>query len=112
MELRAQRHGVDHDRLIVWVIVKHDNLEKSPRSVSTNHKVSIDAGDNPQWMAKCVLHVLVANSVLSRAVRDLHHDKVALSRVRVKSDFRAPSRPGRRTLKPSDSSIRRSVARS
>jgi hypothetical protein len=35
-------------------------------------------------MAKCVLHVVVAYAVLARAVRDLHLDKVALSRARVK----------------------------
>ena len=29
MELRAQRHGVDHDRLFVWVVVEDDDLEQS-----------------------------------------------------------------------------------
>jgi hypothetical protein len=90
MELRAQRHCVDNDRFFVWVIVEDDNLEQSARSVSANDEVSVDARDNAQGMAKCVLHVFVANAVLSRAVRDLHLDKVALSGVRVKLCLSAP----------------------
>jgi hypothetical protein len=29
MELWAQRHGVDHDRLFVWDVVEDDDLEQS-----------------------------------------------------------------------------------
>ncbi len=29
MELWAQRHGMDHDRLLVCVVVEDDDLEKS-----------------------------------------------------------------------------------
>ena len=84
MELWAQWHGVNHDRLFIWVIVEDDDLKQATCAVSADHEVSVDARDNSQGMAKCVLHVFVAYAVLARAVRDLHHDKVALSSPRVK----------------------------
>ncbi len=84
MELWAQRHGVNHDRLFIWVIVEDDDLKQSTCAVSADHEVSVDARDDSQGMAKCVLHVFVAYAVLARAVRDLHLDKVALSSARVK----------------------------
>lgn len=43
------------------------------------------AGDHPQRIADGMLDVFVADAVLSRAVRDLHSDKVALSRRLVKA---------------------------
>jgi len=30
MELGSQRHGVDHDRLFLWIVVENDNLEQAP----------------------------------------------------------------------------------
>ena len=84
MELRAQRHGVNNDRLFIRVIVENDDLKQATCAVSADHEVSVDARDNSQGMAKCVLHVFVANAVLARTVRDLHIDKVALSSAYVK----------------------------
>ncbi len=76
---------MNHNRLLVRVIVENNDLQQPPSSIRTNDEISPFAGDHPQRIADGMLDVFVADAVLSRAVRDLHPDKVALSRRLVKA---------------------------
>jgi hypothetical protein len=84
MELGTQDHGVDHDRLLLWVIVEDHNLEEPTRAVRANDEIPPVAGDDSYGVSDGVPHVFVEDAVLASAVGDLHHDKVALSGPRVK----------------------------
>ncbi len=72
MKLRAQRHSVDHDRLLLWVVIEDHDLEQSAGSICSNDKISSLAVDNTQRVADDVSDVLVEDAVPSRTVRNLH----------------------------------------
>jgi len=76
---------MNHDRLLVRVIVENNNLQQPPSSIRADDEIPSFAGNHPQRIPDGMLDVFVANPVLSRAVRDLHRDKVALSRRIVKA---------------------------
>lgn len=84
MELGTQGHGVDHDGLLLGVIVEDHDLEEPAGAVRANDEIPSVAWDDSYRMADCVLHVFIADAVLASATGDLHHDKVALSGPRVK----------------------------
>jgi hypothetical protein len=84
MELGTQGHGVDHDRLLVRVIVEDHDLQEPAGAVRADDEIPPVAGDDSYGVSDGVLHVFVADAVLASAVGDLHHDKVALSGPRVK----------------------------
>ena len=84
MELGAERHSVDHDRVVVGGVIEHDDLEEPARPVGSDDEVSAAAGHDAHGVADCVPDVFVSNSMLSRAVRDLHSDKATLSECAVK----------------------------
>lgn len=62
---------MDDHRLLVWVIVEHDDLEKAPGSVGSDNEGPPFAGDEPDRVANRVGDVLVRDTVLAGAVRDL-----------------------------------------
>ncbi len=76
---------MNRDRLLVRVIVENNDLQEPASSIRTDDEISAFAGDHPQRIADGMLDVFVADAVRSRAVRDLHQDKVALSRRLVKA---------------------------
>jgi hypothetical protein len=78
MELRSQWHCVDHDRLVVCIIVEYDNLQQSAGAIGSDDEISVGPWDHANWIANGVLDVFVEDAVLARAVRDVHSDKVAL----------------------------------
>jgi hypothetical protein len=84
MELGTQCHGVDHDGLLLRVIVEDHDLEESAGSVRANNQIPSIAWDDSYGVADGMLHVFVEDAVLASAIGDLHHDKVALSGPRVK----------------------------
>jgi hypothetical protein len=84
MELGTQGHGVDHDRLLVRVIVEDHDLQEPAGAVRADDEIPPVAGDDSYGVSDGVLHVFVGDAVLASAVGDLHHDKVALSGPRVK----------------------------
>ncbi len=84
MELGSQRHRMDHDRLFVRVVVEHDDLQQLAGAIRADDEISSFAWYHLQGIAQSVVDVFLADAVLPRAVRDLHADKVALSRRIVK----------------------------
>ena len=91
MELGAERHSVDHDRVVVGVVIEHDDLEDPARLVGSDDEVSAAAGHDAHGVADCVPDVFVSNSMLPRAVRDLHSDKATLSEYAVKVALSIPA---------------------
>jgi hypothetical protein len=75
---------MNHHGLLVGIIVENDNLQQPTGSICADDEISSFAWNDPQRIADYMLDVFVADAVLSRAVRDLHSDKVALSRRVVK----------------------------
>jgi len=75
---------MNHNRLLIRVIVENHDLKQPASSIRSDDEISPLAGNHPQRIADGMLDVFVADAVLSRAVRDLHSDKVALSRRLVK----------------------------
>jgi hypothetical protein len=75
---------VNHDRLIVWVVVEDHHLQQAAGRVCPDDEIPALAGDDSYGIANGVQHVFVADAVLACAVRDLHLDKVALSAESVK----------------------------
>jgi hypothetical protein len=75
---------VDHDGLLVRVIVEDHDFEQPAGSIGADDKVPSIAVNHAEGVADGVSDVLVADTVLTRAVRDLHEDKLALSRISVK----------------------------
>jgi hypothetical protein len=71
---------VDYDRLVVRIVVQDDNLQQSARAIGADDEVSARAGDHSDRVTYGVLDVFVEDAVLPRALRDVHSDKVALSR--------------------------------
>ena len=102
MELGTQCHGVDHDGLLLGVIVEDHELEEPAGSVRANDEIPAVAWHDSYGVADGVLHVFVEDAVLASAIGDLHYDKVALS---------GPSRQGdlvgRRLTRRYDSDARR-----
>ncbi len=76
---------MNHNRLLVRVIVENNNLQQPPSSIRADDEISPFAGNHPQRITDGMLDVFVADAVPSRAVRDLHSDKVALSQRIVKA---------------------------
>jgi hypothetical protein len=85
VELGTQGHGVDHDRLVLRVIVEDHDLEEPSGAVCANDEIPPLAWDDSYGVSDGVLHVFVEDAVLASAVGNLHHDKVALSDLRVKA---------------------------
>ena len=75
---------MDHDRLLVRVVVENHHHQQATGPVCSDDEISAVAWDDSCGMADGVQHVFVADAVLSGAVRDLHLDKVALSSSPVK----------------------------
>jgi hypothetical protein len=84
MEVGSQGHGVDHNRLLLRVVVEDHNLQEPAGSVRTDDEIPAVAWDDSYGMSDGVLHVFVEDAVLASAAGDLHHDKVVLSDRRVK----------------------------
>jgi hypothetical protein len=84
MKFGAQGHCVDHDRLLVRVVVEDHHLQQATGPVCADDEISAVAWDDSCGMVNGVQHVFVADAVLAGAVRDLHLDKVALSASPVK----------------------------
>jgi hypothetical protein len=76
---------MDHDRLLVRVVVEDHHLQQTTGPVRADDKISALAWDDSSGMTNSVQHVFVADPVLACAVRDLHLDKVALSASPVKA---------------------------
>lgn len=70
---------MDHNRLLLRVVVQDDHLEQSAGTVRTDDKVPPFTGDHSKGMANGMVNVLVADAVPAGAIRDLHLDKGALS---------------------------------
>jgi hypothetical protein len=85
MELGARWHCVDHDRLLVCVVIEEHHLQPLTGPVCADDQISALARDDSGGMANGVQHVFVADAVLSCAVRDFPLDKVALSVSAVKA---------------------------
>jgi hypothetical protein len=85
MELGTQGHGVNHDGLLLRVVVEDHDLEKPAGAVRANDEIPSVAWDDSYRVSDCVLHVFVEDAVPMSAVGDLHHDKVALSGPLVKA---------------------------
>lgn len=79
IELGSQRHGVDRDRLAVLVVINDDDLQQPAGAIGTDDEVSAGTGDQSNGKADGMQDVFVEDAVLSRTVRDVHLDKVALS---------------------------------
>jgi hypothetical protein len=79
MKFGAQWHRVDHDRLLVRVVIEEHHLQQATGPVCADDEISALTWDDLCGMANGVQHVFVADAVLSRAIRNLHLDKVALS---------------------------------
>jgi hypothetical protein len=79
MELGSKLHRMNDDRLFVRIVVKDDHLEQSTRTIRADDEITALSNYHPQGIADRVVDVLIADSVLTRAVRDLHLDKVTLS---------------------------------
>jgi hypothetical protein len=79
MKFGAQWHCVDHDRLLVGVVVKDHYLQQTTGPVRADNEIAAIAWDDSCGMANGVQHVFVANAVLACTVRDVDLDKVALS---------------------------------
>jgi hypothetical protein len=62
-----------------WVVVEDYHLQQATGPVRADDEIPAVARDDANGMSDGVLHVFVADAVLSCAVRDLHLDKVALS---------------------------------
>ncbi len=60
------------DRHRLAVVVKGDDFQEPPGPVGTDVEITIALAHNADGIADCVLDVLVGNTVLARAVRDLH----------------------------------------
>ena len=94
---------MNHHGLLVGIIVENDNLQQPASSICANDEISSFAWSDPQRIADYMLDVFVADAVPSRAVRDLHSDKVALSMRVVKvalSTCGPPGPPGRSVCEP------------
>jgi hypothetical protein len=72
MELGSYRHGVDHNRLLVWIVIEDHDLQESPGRVRTDEEIPSFAWYHPDGMAEGVVDVLVRDAVFSGAVCDLH----------------------------------------
>ena len=70
---------MDHDRLLVGVVIEDDDLQQAAGAIGTDDEVSAGAGDHAYGKADGMQDVFVEDAVLSRTVRDVHDDKVALS---------------------------------
>jgi hypothetical protein len=81
MELGSQGHRVDHDGLFVRVIVQNHDLKQPTAAVRTDDQVPPLARDYAEGVADSVIDVFIPDAVLSRAVRNPHVDRVALSTV-------------------------------
>ena len=79
MKRGSQGHGVDHNRLLVWVVVEDHDLQQAAGPVRADDEIPPVSRDDSWGMSDGVLNVFVAGAVLVRAVGDLHLDKVALS---------------------------------
>jgi hypothetical protein len=75
---------MDHDRLLVRLVVKDHHLQQTTGPVRADDEISAVTWNDSGGMANSVEHVFVADAVLSCAIRNLHLDKVALSRPSVK----------------------------
>ena len=89
MELRSQRHRVDHDRVFIGIVVEDHDLQQSTRSIGADEQVPTLSVDDPDRVTQGVLDVLVVDAMTSSTVSDLHvgtrvpclagYDKVSLS---------------------------------
>jgi hypothetical protein len=92
---------VDHDRLLIWVVIEDHHLQQATGPVRADEKIPAFAGNHSYGMTNSVKHVFVADAVLSCAVRDFRLDKVALSAPFVKAALSravASSAPGQKLL--------------
>jgi len=65
---------------LVWVVVEDHHLQQTAGPVRADDEVPPVSRDDSYGMSDGVPNVFVADAVLSRAVRDLHLDKVASSK--------------------------------
>jgi len=84
MELGPKLHRMNDDRLFVRIVVEDDHLEQPTRTIRADDEVAALPSNHPKGIADRVVDVLIADPVLARAVRDLHLDKVTLSKRGVK----------------------------
>ena len=66
---------MDDHRLLVGIVIEYDDFKKSSGSVGSDHKGSSFAGDKPNRVTDGVRDVVVRDTVLAGAVRDLHETR-------------------------------------
>jgi hypothetical protein len=72
---------VDHDRLLVWVVIEDHHLQQATGPVRADDEIPALAGDDSHGMANSVKHVFVADAVL-RALRAVGVDARSWSSMR------------------------------
>lgn len=78
VELWAQGHCVDNDRLLVGVVIKDDDLQHLTRPIRSDNQVPALAGDNTERVLQCVSDVFIVDPVSVRALGDLHRRQGSL----------------------------------
>lgn len=81
MKFGAQGHGVDHDGLLLG---SSSRITTSRSRPARSAPMTRSLPSRERLVSDGVLHVFVEDAVLTSAVGDLDHDKVALSVRRVK----------------------------
>lgn len=72
MELWSQRHRVDHERLLVGIVIEDNDLQEPTGKVGSDDQIAAITGDNTQRVANRVRHVVIPDAMLTRAARNLH----------------------------------------